>query len=104
MLTALVASIVDNSVKIFMVKGKKGELGLLENRVEGVGPSTTKSLHFQMKATSGTEAGGTKFSRRGKGKAKKVSIAVVLDNPKSFKEVPLDNAPNLPKVSKDLID
>jgi hypothetical protein len=41
---ALVASIVDNSVKISKVKGKKDELDVFESIGEGVGPSTVKHL------------------------------------------------------------
>jgi len=101
---AFVASIVVNSVRISMVKGKKGELNSLEIRVEGVAPSHGKLLRSRMKATSGVEGEGSKLSRRGKGKTKKVSVAVVLDNPKSFKDLPSDIIPNLLEVSKDSID
>jgi hypothetical protein len=44
------------------------------------------------------------LSRHGKGKAKKVSVAVVLDNLNSIKDMLSDNIPNVPEVVKDIFD
>ncbi len=67
----MASSIVDNSGKISMVKGKKGEQDSLENTVDGVVPFHGKFLCSQKKATSGVEGVGCHYSGVVKGRQRR---------------------------------
>jgi hypothetical protein len=87
---AIVASIVDNSMKNSKVKEKKVQLDVLEGIEEGLGASTVKHLQSPVKTKISAASEGPNVSQHGKGMARKGSEALVHENSKSAKDVPID--------------